>query len=256
MNDINTSSELIKDALSLCTSVMEMITAAQTDIQRKYRTAGNDWNDSKYKELGDIVNNCNSSLKKPLNELNRCFFTLSELERAIAEYDEVNIYSSAFTRSDVGSDSTTSSNVASVFTGILKGIEVDVPNVRVENITYTKRYKEEKDTLRNAFNRSERKAFLRKLGEMDDSLLMSAGLSSDDIIQIRAGYVPDGYQVHHKLPLDDGGDNSLDNFVLIRNDPFHKVITNYQNNRIRGMNYGDSRMIDWPIPNGEIYTGV
>ncbi|MGG1688404.1 HNH endonuclease signature motif containing protein [Pseudalkalibacillus sp. NRS-1564] len=32
-----------------------------------------------------------------------------------------------------------------------------------------------------------------------------------------------GYQVHHKLPLDDGGNNDLSNLILIKNDPNHKV---------------------------------
>ncbi len=46
---------------------------------------------------------------------------------------------------------------------------------------------------------------------------------------IEDGLVPDGWQVHHKLPLDQGGTNDLENLVLIKNDPYHKVITNEQN---------------------------
>ena len=35
------------------------------------------------------------------------------------------------------------------------------------------------------------------------------------------GLVPDGWQVHHKIPLDQGGTNDVENLVLIKNDPYH-----------------------------------
>lgn len=65
--------------------------------------------------------------------------------------------------------------------------------------------------------------------------------------------VPIGWQVHHKLPLDDGGTNSYDNLVLIKNDPYHKVITNAQMNATRGLKPGESKTMNWPIPDGFVY---
>jgi len=39
----------------------------------------------------------------------------------------------------------------------------------------------------------------------------------------------------------------------MKNDPFHKTITNYQNDLIRGMQPGEVRTFDYPIPEGFIY---
>lgn len=36
------------------------------------------------------------------------------------------------------------------------------------------------------------------------------------------------FQDHDKLPLDDSGTNDYSNLMLIKNDPYHKVITNTQ----------------------------
>ena len=84
--------------------------------------------------------------------------------------------------------------------------------------------------------------------------LKKAGLTNTDIQMMKDGLVPSGYQVHHKIPLDGGGTNSFDNLVLIKNDPYHKVITNTQNSLTKGLLEGDSVMIDnWPIPEGNIY---
>ena len=68
----------------------------------------------------------------------------------------------------------------------------------------------------------------------------------------RAG-VPDGWQVHHKFPLDDSGTNDFSNLVLIKNDPYHKVITNYQKAATKGVSVGSSNYIKWPIIEGTIY---
>lgn len=45
--------------------------------------------------------------------------------------------------------------------------------------------------------------------------------------------------MHHKIPLDGGGTNSYDNFVLIQNEAYHKVLTNYQNSVMKNMNESD-----------------
>lgn len=83
--------------------------------------------------------------------------------------------------------------------------------------------------------------------------LKNIGFSDIDIQKIRNGLVPDGWQVHHKLPLDDSGTNSFENLILIKNDPYHKVITNYQNSVVKGLQIGETLTIKWPMPNGNIY---
>ena len=138
------------------------------------------------------------------------------------------------------------------FTGKLRGEDVTLKDVTVKDISYQKRDAEELRTLRKEFDQSVRKEFLKELGTNPDRL-SSAGFSETDILKIKNGRVPDGWQVHHKLPLDDGGTNSYDNLVLIQNEPYHKVITNYQNSIARQMVNGESKVVPWPVINGDIY---
>jgi hypothetical protein len=90
MSSINTSGEIIQGAAALCNGIIDMLSASISNMQSKYRNAGNDWNDSKYQQLGDIVNECSTAIKKPLQELDRCRMALNEIERAVVEYESVN----------------------------------------------------------------------------------------------------------------------------------------------------------------------
>lgn len=138
------------------------------------------------------------------------------------------------------------------FTGTLKGEEVTLDDVTVEEMDYVKRSDAERDALRDEFNTKTRKDFLKELGN-DPDMLREAGFSEADILKIQDGGVPKGWQVHHKYPLDDSGTNDYGNLVLIKNDPYHKVLTNYQNGISRTMEAGQSTTVEWPVPNGSIY---
>jgi hypothetical protein len=138
------------------------------------------------------------------------------------------------------------------FIGELRGEKITLYDVEVKNISYIKRNSEELISLRNEFNSVTRKSFLKELGK-NPEILKSAGLSDLDILKIQNGRVPIGWQVHHKLPLDDSGTNTFDNLVLIQNEPYHKVITNYQNTMAVNMNVGETKQLKWPIPNNNIY---
>ena len=138
------------------------------------------------------------------------------------------------------------------FTWKLRGKDVTLNDVKVQDISYIKRNTIELQGLRNEFNAYTRKTFLKDLGQ-NAEYLRSAGFSEIDILKIQNGRVPDGWQVHHKLPLDDSGTNALDNLVLIQNEPYHKVITNYQNLISRQMEIGNVQKVQWPIPSGNIY---
>lgn len=142
------------------------------------------------------------------------------------------------------------------FTGTLRGTRVELPGVSVRSITYTKRSNEELRALRNAFDSTERAGFVRSLASDPAKVaqLRRAGLTDDQIRMLADGRIPQGWQVHHKLPLDDGGTNDYSNLVLIKNEPYHKVITNAQNAATRGMTEGQTRQIaEWPIPPGFVY---
>jgi hypothetical protein len=142
------------------------------------------------------------------------------------------------------------------FTGTLKEQNVTLKNVKTQTIQYTKRSGQELADLRKAFNSNERKNFLKNIANdpVKANQLKKAGLSDADIQMMQDGLVPSGYQVHHKIPLDGGGTNAMDNLVMIKNDPYHKVITNTQNSLTKGLSAGDSvEITNWPIPDGFVY---
>ena len=138
------------------------------------------------------------------------------------------------------------------FIGTLRGESVHLKDVKIEKIKYVKRTTEELKKLRNKFNSSVRKQFAKTLAE-NEEILRKAGLNETDIVKLKNGRIPDGWQVHHKLPLDDNGTNDFDNLVLIKNEPWHKVITNHQNSIAKGMKASDIKNADWPIIEGNIY---
>jgi RHS repeat-associated protein len=143
------------------------------------------------------------------------------------------------------------------FIGKAYGKEVELPGVKTKKITYTKRDEATRKQLRSKFDNSEREKFVKHLAETPEHVaqLKKAGLTDDDIATLKNGNIPDGYQVHHKLPLDDGGTNDFENLVLIKNNPYHTAITNRQKDLVgKGkLKHGESKVIDFPIVEGIVY---
>jgi hypothetical protein len=130
----------------------------------------------------------------------------------------------------------------------LGGVEHTMPEWQMEEISYTKRPDAAREALRVKFDSSVRKAFVKDLAENHATELRDGGISDEGIALMAKGKVPDDYVVHHKLPLDDGGSNATSNLVLMKRDPDHKLITNYQNEHSRGMSAGQTRTLEWPMP--------
>jgi uncharacterized protein len=142
-----------------------------------------------------------------------------------------------------------------VFTGTLRGVDVTLPGVRVQTIRYTKRTADDLAQLRRAFNGGIRADFLKSLASDPRKVaaLREAGLDDTAIAKIGDGLVPTGWEVHHKLPLDDGGTNDFANLVLIKNEPYHKVVTNAQNAATSGLQPGQTIVIEYPMVPGFVY---
>ena len=139
------------------------------------------------------------------------------------------------------------------FVGELRGQRIELPGVKTEHFAYTKRDRAEFAQLRKDFNNHGREDFLKRLGTDKQKELRAAGMTDADIALIQNGKVPQGWQVHHKKPLDDGGDNSFNNLVLIKNDPYHQTITAAQTRLVGDLKPGQTRAVDFPIPQGSIY---
>ncbi|GEM_PF-3123802 len=132
---------------------------------------------------------------------------------------------------------------------------ITLRGIDIKDLHYVERPDEEQQELRKQFDSKYRKQFLKNTAGNPDNLetLKKAGLTDRDIQMMQNGKVPPGYQVHHKIPLDDGGTNDFSNFVLIKNDPPHKAITNYQMHLVKGIHDGGSPDLKWPVPPGFIY---
>lgn len=122
-----------------------------------------------------------------------------------------------------------------------------------ERVSYTrqpdrKHYKAQ----RSVFDRKEREAWLRDIGHNRTPELIAAGFTQKDIDRMSLeGKAPEGYQVHHRIPLDDGGTNDHDNFVLMRDNVEHRALHGYYNPaelRIRLLAYGETAFVALPVP--------
>ncbi|ENQ3078947.1 WXG100 family type VII secretion target [Bacillus cereus] len=150
---------------------------------------------------------------------------------------------------------TKSTTDGDAFVGKLYGKDVPLEDVKVDDITYTKRPREEFEQLRKEFDSRVRQEFLKSLVNDPVKLteLKKAGITDGNLELMKQGRPPVGWQVHHNLPLDDGGTNAFENLTLIQNHPYHKAITNTQRTLTRHLQDGDSVDISWPIPKYNIY---
>ncbi len=133
----------------------------------------------------------------------------------------------------------------------LRGVDHTIPDWHMQEISYAKRTDAAREALRADFPPI-RRAFLKDLAENHTATLRDAGMSNSDIAMMAKGRVPSGYQVHHLLPLDDGGTNATSNLVLIKNDPDHMLITRYQIEQTQGMSAGQTRKLEWPMPDSQV----
>ncbi|GAL04607.1 hypothetical protein JCM19237_1279 [Photobacterium aphoticum] len=142
------------------------------------------------------------------------------------------------------------------FTGNYKKELIKLKDVEFIDLYYKKRDRSEYNQLRKDFNNRVRKEFLKELSLDEGALtqLRQHGVSESEILKLSNGKVPKGYQVHHKIPLDDGGNNDKDNLVLIRNSPEHSIFTTYQKQKTSLLEVGGEGVnIEWPIPKWSVY---
>ena len=141
------------------------------------------------------------------------------------------------------------------FVGKYKGKEVVLSDIKMVDVTYVKRSKEELGILRKVFNNGVRKNYLIELSTDPDVInnLKRLNVPNAEINKIYMGRVPASFEVHHKLPLDDSGTNDFSNLVLIRKSPEHAALTTYQKQTTNNFSIGESVEVKWPIPNESVY---
>ncbi|EOC9244957.1 HNH endonuclease signature motif containing protein [Enterobacter cloacae] len=125
-----------------------------------------------------------------------------------------------------------------------------VNGITITDINYIKRNSAEAALLRKEFDSTVRRTFIKEIANTPDAVNI---FSSSQLLRMKNGKSPEGWDVHHKLPLDDSGTNSFNNLVLIEKEPYHKIFTNMQRSAAKNLVPGESRITPWAIPTGSIY---
>ncbi|QKJ87657.1 HNH endonuclease [Paramixta manurensis] len=135
------------------------------------------------------------------------------------------------------------------YLGKTKGNYKLLSNIEVIKMDYVRRGRDELATLRNKFT-GEKAKFLRSI--VDDPEIKKR-LSSIQLAEMAKGKNPAGWDVHHKLPLDDSGTNDFRNLVLIPSKSEHLIFTKAQKTITKDMATGSRKQVLWPVPKGIIY---
>lgn len=97
-----------------------------------------------------------------------------------------------------------------------------------------------------------RKGWIKEIATHRADELKGAGFSAEMVADmVRTGKPPQGYQVHHRIPLDDGGTNAHNNLILIQDNVEHRAVHGYYNpgeQRIKDLAYGDISDVALPMP--------
>lgn len=136
------------------------------------------------------------------------------------------------------------------FLGKYKQEPVLLRDMEVKRIDYLRRDRAELTALRRKFDNGIRSSFMKDIAGHPD---VKATFDQPDLDLISRGGVPKGWNVHHKIPLDDGGTNDFDNLILIKNSPYHSALTKAQKTVTSDLLYGQSKTTLWPMPTGVIY---
>ena len=78
----------INGGINCCKVSIQKLESAARQLQQNYQRAGaGGWSDSKYRDLGSIVSECNDALTKPVTQLTECIGKLQRLLEAVNEYE-------------------------------------------------------------------------------------------------------------------------------------------------------------------------
>lgn len=112
MSMVNADLNALLQTVKNMQTAINSIEATKVSISTKYQHLGNSWNDKKYKDLGDIVNDCSKSLNTILKTLLQGEKCVALLVKGLQEYENVNF---------AGGNSQPTSNSSSNTTNSLSG---------------------------------------------------------------------------------------------------------------------------------------
>ncbi len=91
MGYVNTGLSVLLEALTNIQKALNSIESTKVSMSRKYQLLGNAWHDRKYRELGDVIQECGRSMDHALRNLTRAAKTVSALAHILREYEETSL---------------------------------------------------------------------------------------------------------------------------------------------------------------------
>lgn len=89
MANVDVTIATVQSAKKSCIAAAKELSSAAKNLSSQYTKAGSGWKDSKYKELGEIINDCNNAIKAPMGQLQDCYNKLAEIEKILQEYESL-----------------------------------------------------------------------------------------------------------------------------------------------------------------------
>lgn len=88
MANINTSVQTIEMGIAIAIKYRDRLQANIEKVKRDYQSAGsNGWNDKQYQNLGQVVNECASSMEKSKAAVEKTIASLKKLKIAAQNYE-------------------------------------------------------------------------------------------------------------------------------------------------------------------------
>lgn len=135
-----------------------------------------------------------------------------------------------------------------------RGIDVFSTLLNIPKIwwRYTVAPKAQRAFIREEFNLTVRREFAKHLANSMGDVLRRKGIPEDQITLMREkGLGPEGYQIHHKIPIHAGGTNHFSNLAM---SPvgLHHAIHYDVDKQILGMKEGQSKLVSMHYVQGLI----
>ena len=102
MPSVSVSSDELRRQLTMLAVAAEEVERAYKTILSQYRQLGGRWNDNKFMELGDVINESVSSLKKIQLVFLKGQKDMIQILRAVEEYEQTNLNGAAQDQAEEG----------------------------------------------------------------------------------------------------------------------------------------------------------
>ncbi|CCZ21792.1 putative uncharacterized protein [Acetobacter sp. CAG:977] len=106
---------------------------------------------------------------------------------------------------------------------------------------------------RKGFN-SVREKFLAHIAKNCQKELRAIGITDKQIEQMKKGSVPNGYNVHHKLPIHGGGLNEFSNLILMPIPPHDELHHKVLDPQVSQMQAGETKKVKLPWSDNMVYV--